>query len=64
MKIKIIPCLQDNYAYLIIDEKKFFDPWILPRLSPAPVILKQKCNFVSAGPARILCNAPKKGLFL
>ena len=22
MKIQIIPCLQDNYAYLIIDEKK------------------------------------------
>ena len=22
MKIKIIPCLQDNYSYLIIDEKK------------------------------------------
>ena len=22
MKIQIIPCLQDNYSYLIIDEKK------------------------------------------
>ena len=22
MKIKIIPCLQDNYSYLIIDEQK------------------------------------------
>ena len=22
MKIEIIPCLQDNYSYLIIDEKK------------------------------------------
>ena len=22
MKIQIIPCLKDNYAYLIIDEKK------------------------------------------
>ena len=22
MKIKIIPCLQDNYSYLIIDEEK------------------------------------------
>ena len=22
MKIKIIPCLKDNYSYLIIDEKK------------------------------------------
>ena len=22
MKIKIIPCLQDNYSYLVIDEKK------------------------------------------
>ena len=21
MKIQVIPCLQDNYAYLIIDEK-------------------------------------------
>ena len=22
MKIEIIPCLQDNYSYIVIDEKK------------------------------------------
>ena len=37
MKIEIIPCLQDNYAYLIIDEKKNIGCVIDPSES-APII--------------------------
>jgi len=37
MKIEIIPCLQDNYAYLIIDEKKNIGCAIDPSES-APII--------------------------
>ena len=37
MKIEIIPCLQDNYAYLIIDEKKNIGCVVDPSES-APII--------------------------